>query len=157
MSGHLCWGWSTKGGAEGMKRIHQIAALCFIAFSAFFVWRSLDMEYYTDLGPGAGFFPLWLGAVLGGLGVVWLFQVSRRSEEPEKGVFFPQRGGILRILSIIPGLVTVSAFMDILGFPLVMFLFMLLMLMVLGRQPLWMTLLIALLCSVGVHHIFGRY
>ena len=38
-----------------------------------------------------------------------------------------------------------------------MFLFLLFMLMILGRQTIWMTLIIALVGSVGVYHLFGRY
>jgi len=49
-----------------MQRIHQAAALFFLAFSAFVVWESWNLEYYTHLGPGAGFFPLWLGVIMGG-------------------------------------------------------------------------------------------
>jgi hypothetical protein len=29
--------------------------------------------------------------------------------------------------------------------------------MILGRQRIWTTLIIALACSVGVYHVFGRY
>jgi hypothetical protein len=47
--------------------------------------------------------------------------------------------------------------MDLLGFQLMMFLFMLFMLMILGRQTIWTTVIIALACSVGVYHLFGRY
>jgi hypothetical protein len=51
----------------------------------------------------------------------------------------------------------VSALMNLLGFQLAMFLFMLFMLMILGRQTIWTTLIIATVCSVGVYHLFGRY
>lgn len=123
-----------------MRRIHQIAALCFLAFSAYLMWESWNnMEYYTPLGPGAGFFPFWLGALLGGLGIVWLVQVSRRSGKKEEDVSLPDRGGIARILSIIVSLAAVSALLDLLGFQLMMFLFMLFMLMILGRQTIWTT------------------
>ena len=37
-----------------MQRIQQGAAVCFVVFSAFVVWGSLNLEYYTKLGPGAG-------------------------------------------------------------------------------------------------------
>jgi len=141
-----------------MRRSPQIAALCFLAFSAYLMWESWsNMEYYTPLGPGAGFFPFWLGALLGGLGIVWLIQVSGRSESVEAGPTLPPRGGIVRILSILVSLAAVSAFMDLLGFQLVMFLFMLFVLMILGRQRIWTTLIIALVCSVGVYRLFGRY
>jgi putative tricarboxylic transport membrane protein len=141
-----------------MHRKHQIAALCFLAFSAYLMWDSWNnMEYYTPLGPGAGFFPFWLGALLGGLGIIWLVQVSRRSGNTEEEPSLPPRGGTVRILSIIISVVAVSALMDLLGFQLTMFLFMILMLMILGRQTIWMTLVISLSCSVGVYHLFGRY
>jgi putative tricarboxylic transport membrane protein len=137
---------------------YQIAALCFLAFSAYLMWESWNnMEYYTPLGPGAGFFPFWLGAAMGVLGIVWLIQVSRQSENKEEGPHLPPRGGIVRILSIIISVAAVSTLMDLLGFQLVMFLFMIFMLMILGRQTIWMTLIIALVCSVGVYHLFGRY
>jgi putative tricarboxylic transport membrane protein len=141
-----------------MHRKHQIAALSFLAFSAYLMWESWNnMEYYTPLGPGAGFFPFWLGAILGGLGIVWLVQVSRRLGNTEEGPSLPPRGGIVRILSIIVSVGAVSALMDFLGFQLAMFLFMIFMLMILGRQTIWTTLIIALMCSVGVYHVFGRY
>jgi putative tricarboxylic transport membrane protein len=141
-----------------MHRKQQIAALCFLAFSSYLMWDSWNnMEYYTPLGPGAGFFPFWLGALLGGLGIIWLVQVSRRTGNTEGGPSLPPRDGIIRILSIVLSVAAVSALMDLLGFQLAMFLFMVFMLMILGRQTIWMTLIIALVCSVGVYHVFGRY
>jgi len=138
-----------------MHRKHQIAAYCFLALSAYLMWESWNnMEYYTPLGPGAGFFPFWLGALMGGLGIVWLVQVSRRSGHSEEGPSLPPRGGVVRILSISVSVAVVSAVMELLGCQLTMFLFML---MILGRQTIWTTLIIALVCSVGVYHVFGRY
>jgi len=140
-----------------MHRKHQIAALCFLAFSSYLMWDSWNnMEYYTPLGPGAGFFPFWLGALLGGLGIIWLVQVSR-SGHREEGPSLPPRGGIVRILSIVVSVAVVSAVLDLLGFQVTMFLFLLFMLLILGRQTIWTTLIIALVCSVGVYHLFGRY
>ncbi len=49
-----------------MQRIYQGATVCFVIFSALVVWGPLNLEYYTKLGPGAGFFPLWLGVTKGG-------------------------------------------------------------------------------------------
>ncbi|OHE34350.1 MAG: hypothetical protein A3J94_01620 [Syntrophus sp. RIFOXYC2_FULL_54_9] len=47
--------------------------------------------------------------------------------------------------------------MSVIGFQLTMFLFMVFLLRVLGRSSVWTTLSIALVCSVGVFHLFGRY
>jgi len=128
-----------------------------MVLSAFVVWESRNLEYYTKLGPGGGFFPLWLGVVMGGLSLIWLIQVSRRKESLEDVGFLPERGGIVRILSTVATLVAMAGFMNLLGFKLTMFLFLLFTLKVLGRQSLWVTLVVAILFSVGVYHLFGRY
>ncbi len=140
-----------------MQRIHQAAALCFLAFSAFVAWESWGWEYYTKLGPGAGFFPLWLAGLLGVLALVWLVQVSGRAGQPAESAFLPPRGGLVRILTILAALLAVTGSMELLGFQLTMFLFLGFLLLVLGRQTLWLTLVIALLGSVGVYRLFGGY
>jgi putative tricarboxylic transport membrane protein len=47
--------------------------------------------------------------------------------------------------------------MDFIGFQLAMFLFLVFLLRIPGKQTLWLTLIIALLGSVGVYHVFGSY
>jgi putative tricarboxylic transport membrane protein len=140
-----------------MQRIHQGAALCFVAFSTFIVWESLNLEYSTRLGPGAGFFPFWLGVVLGGLGLAWLFQVSRPAGRPKEGAFLPNRGGIVRILSLIAAVLVMAGVMNVLGFQLAMFAFLVFTLLVLGKQPIWLTAVIALGGSLGVYRLFSGY
>ncbi len=128
-----------------------------MAGSAFVVWEAWNLQYYSKLGPGAGFFPFWLGTTLGVLSFVWLIQVSRGSGKPKNGAFLPQEGGTGRIVSILASLVVLGALMNLIGFQLTMFLFMVFLLMFLGRQKLVMTLVVALSCSVGVHYVFVRY
>ncbi len=137
-----------------MQRIQQGAALCFIIFSALVVWGSLDLEYYTKLGPGAGFFPLWLGVAMGALSLVWLVQVFRRTGKPPKTASLPDRSGIVRILAIIASLVAAALVMNLLGFQVAMFLLLIFLLFVLGRQSVWLTVIIALAGSVGVYRVF---
>lgn len=140
-----------------MQRIHQGAALCFTAFSAFVVWESWNLEYYTPLGPGAGFFPLWLGVVMGGLSLIWLVQASGSKGRPKEGAFLPGREGMVRLLSVLGALVAATFMMDFLGYQLAMFLLLVFLLLVPGRQKIWLTLVVAILGSVGVYHLFGSY
>lgn len=140
-----------------MQRIHQAAALCCLLFSGLVMWGSWGLVYYTKLGPGSGFFPFWLGVATGGLSLVWLIQVSIRSGRPKDAAFLPERAGIGRILAILAALGAMAGLMDFLGFQLMMFAFLVFLLMFLGQQKLWMTLVIALVGSVGVYHVFGRY
>ena len=140
-----------------MQRVYQVTALSFIALSAFVVWEARNLDYYTKLGPGGGFFPLWLGVVMGGLSFAWLVQVSRQERIPQEAPFFPERLGIMRILLTVAALVVMAGFMNLLGFQLTMFLFLVFLLRVLGGQALWVTLISALLGSVGIYHLFARY
>jgi putative tricarboxylic transport membrane protein len=139
-----------------MQRIQQIAAVCFIALSGYVVVASIRMEYYTKLGPGPGFFPFWLGSIMGGLSIAWLIQLARLSGKSKDSAFLPEKKGGYQILSILLAL-SATAVMDVIGFQLTMFLFMIFLLRVVGRTSLWTTLIIALVSSVGVFHLFGRY
>jgi hypothetical protein len=50
-----------------MQPPRQITGVLFILLAAFVVRESLDLKFYTQLGPGPGFFPFWLALVLGPL------------------------------------------------------------------------------------------
>jgi len=87
-----------------MQRIHQTAALLFIVGSAFVVWEALNLDYYSKLGPGAGFFPFWLGLFFGcchlsGLSKCPEIRQTQRGSLPSWG------GGTGRIVSILVALV----------------------------------------------------
>jgi putative tricarboxylic transport membrane protein len=140
-----------------MQRIHQGAALCFTVFSAFVVWEAWNLEYYTPLGPGAGYFPLWLGILMGGLSLAWLIQISGRKGRPKEGPFLPERSGMIRLLLVLGAMVASTLVMDFLGYQLAMFLLLVFLLLVPGRQRILLTLIVALLGSVGVYHLFAGY
>jgi putative tricarboxylic transport membrane protein len=140
-----------------MQRIHQGAASCFIVFSAFVMWESIQLEYYTSLGPGPGFFPFWLSALLCGLGAVWFVQVSRKSGRPAEGDFLPERGGIIRILAVLLAMAAVVGFLNLLGFQITMFIFLVFLLKILGQQSIRLTVVTALVGSIGVYRLFGGY
>ena len=140
-----------------MKRANQSTAIIFMALSAYIVWYSLTLEYYTTLGPGPGFFPLWLGVAMGILSLAWFVQVIMLPGQSKSTDFLPKRSGIIRILSIIAALVIISYLMDIFGFQLMMFLFLVFLLIILGRQPIWLTIIVSILGSFGVYHLFGGY
>ena len=87
----------------------------------------------------------------------WLFQVSRPAGRPKEGAFLPGRGGIFRILSLIAAVLVMAGLMNVLGFQLAMFAFLVFTLLVLGKQPVWLTLVIAIGGSVGVYRLFSGY
>ena len=140
-----------------MRRVYQIASLVFLAFSAYLMFESRQMEYYVDLGPGPGFFPFWLGALLAVLSVIWLIQVSRGPAGPMEAGFIPDRRGMVRVLSILISLGLFGWFVDDLGFQLSMLAFMVFLLIVLGRQKPIVTALVAIIGSFGVYYLFTHW
>jgi len=121
------------------------------------MWESWELEYYTPVGPGGGFFPFWLGAVMGAMSLIWLVQVSRPAGKPEEGKFLPDLKGRIQIVSMIAALVLTVMLMDLLGYQLTMLLFFVFVLLFIGKQPIWMSLVIAVIGSVGVFYVFSKF
>ena len=63
----------------------------------------------------------------------------------------------MQIISMIAALVLTATLMDLLGFQLAMFLYLVFMLMFMGEQSIWMSLVIAAIGSAGVYHLFGKF
>jgi putative tricarboxylic transport membrane protein len=135
-----------------MKRVYQAAALTFVGFGGLIVWESSKLRYYSTLGPGPGFFPLWLGAVMVFLATLWLVQVSVGPADPVPDGFWPDRRGAVRVLAVALSLVFMTAAMDPLGFRISMFLVLAFLLYVLGRQSVLVTAVVSLLGSFGFYY-----
>jgi putative tricarboxylic transport membrane protein len=140
-----------------MKRVHQISSFLFLGFSAYLVFKSRQMEYYADLGPGPGFFPFWLGLLLAVLSVIWLVQVSTRPDEATEAGFFPGLRGTARVLSVLAAMALFGWVVDELGFQLTMLFFLGFLLMTLGRQNPLVTATVAVAGSFGVYYIFTNW
>ena len=140
-----------------MRRVNQGAALFFFAGSVLVMRESLNLEYYTNLGPGPGFFPLWLSGILALLSAIWFVQVSRQAGEPLDEDFIPRGSAVVRILSILGALTLFGLLMDTVGFQILAFVFLLFLLLALGRQNPALTLVIALAGSFGLYYLFTGY
>jgi putative tricarboxylic transport membrane protein len=115
------------------------------------------MEYFSNLGPGAGFFPFWLGLLLAALSTIWLIQSSIGPREPLQKDFIPSGEGALRVLAVIVALVAFAWVVEGLGFQLTMLVFLAILLTALGRQKPIVTGVVAVAGSFGVYHIFTQW
>lgn len=165
-----------------MKKPSIIAGAVFLIFSIAVLIASLEMEYYSSIGPGPGFFSFWLSLLLGGLSLGWIAQelaraspnrrvqgtVSENLHEKDQmpdsvsasihaTTFFPRGDSLGRVLSIIGAMLFVGLFMDLLGFQIAMFLFLGFLLLGLGKAGKLTTLLIALVGSVGLFYAFTTW
>ena len=133
---------------------------------------SRELGYWTDLGPG--FFPLCLGVLLMVFGSVWLLQQWRhRGDEvgtagaatdheaetaggiPDPAEEYPEYS-LPTVVAIVVSLCVLAATLEVIGYQLAMFLFLLFHLLVLGRRRLLLSLAIAFAGSIGVFVVFTR-
>jgi putative tricarboxylic transport membrane protein len=133
--------------------------------------------YWTPLGPGPGFFPRWLGGMLVVGGLIWLAQLLRAARAAHAGPAGTDTAGsgasvtdamvvpdddapeysLPTVAAIVVSLCVLAATLELLGYQLAMFVFVLFHLLVLGRRRLLLSLVLALVCSVGVFVVFTRF
>ena len=154
-----------------MHRPQQVAAVILLIFAAFIVWQALKLQYYTPLGPGAGFFAVWLGALLSILALVQLIQATRSARVPaaapvssgdaevsgEEEQTMPGGRALLRIGAVLGALVLTGLLLPVLGFQVTVFALLIFLLLGLERVRPVTTLIVALVFSVGLFQILTRY
>lgn len=138
-----------------MRRAWQIACVAFLGLSILMSILSLEYPYMDRLGPGPAFFPVWLGIITGVLSVALFIQTTWGNSAVSATPFpFPDRKGVSRIMAILIALVGCLILLDLLGFRISLFLFLLFLPLALGVRNWWGTLLFASVGSFGVFHLF---
>ncbi len=140
-----------------MNRAYQIAGSVFLLLAVFVARESLALKFYTSNGPGPGFFPFWLSVALGLLAVLMILKATFREPEPMPEGFIASRAGYLRAGAIVLALAATTALLEVLGFPLTMFVTILFLLFALGRPGLITTLLVSAVGSFGCFYLFDRW
>lgn len=122
-----------------------------------------SLGYWVELGPGPGFFPLWLGVILATLGAGWLTLEARAWRAGSSGAGAPAREvddtpaySLSTVVAIIVSLCALAALLEVLGYQLSMLLFLLFHLLVLGRRGVLLSATLAVAGSFGVFVIFTR-
>ena len=137
-----------------MKIGWQVGSVCFLALFAFGVWLSLLLPLGDRLGPGPGFFPLWLGLIGIALSITLFVQTTRQPADASEDRLMPDRPASLRILAVLGLLAAAALALDTLGFRLTALLFTGLLLPALGIRSLTVIAIFAALSSFGVFHVF---
>lgn len=123
------------------------------ALGAYAALSAQGLGIWTEIGPGPGFFPLVLALALIGLSIAWFFQTPRSTAGltgDEKAVY---RSAAITVLS----LVVLAGVVEILGFQLSMFVFLLFHLRWMGKVRWIPSVLVALAGSVGAYHLFSDF
>jgi putative tricarboxylic transport membrane protein len=137
-----------------MRRTDQITGVLLLLLAIAFGVGAQQLRYYTSLGPGPGFFPSWLSALLAGLAVLMVLQATFGRSEPAAEPFLANRAGYLRMAAVVLALLATIVLMDWLGFRLTLLLVLVFLLVSLGRHGPVVIAIIALAGSFGAYHVF---
>jgi putative tricarboxylic transport membrane protein len=140
-----------------MREAERVVAALSMLLGFAVVWQSWRMEYLTELGPGPGFFPLWMGLILTGLSGVWLLSALWRATPETDRRFLPAWNGLRRILLVLGALIGVGLALEFVGFQLAMFAFVAVVLTALGWRRWGLTVILSCALSFGVYHAFTRW
>jgi putative tricarboxylic transport membrane protein len=123
-----------------MKHVNQVfGSILLIVFLFMAYTARTTLTYWTEgstIGPGSGFFPFWISMILSALTVYWLIQITIRPGEEMPKDFIPPRHEGMLLLLVFMDLVLFAAIVDYTGFPVAMFIFLMVMVATLGERTL---------------------
>jgi putative tricarboxylic transport membrane protein len=130
-----------------------IAAAALAAFGIYVISRAIKLPYVADVGPGPGFFPLWLGIGLVVFAAVLMYGSCRSSahetasESQSWKLIARSLGGWLAVMVAI-------ALLGKIGFGLSFIILTIFLVVALERRPVWLAVGVAVGLAVVFHAIF---
>ena len=128
-------------------RVHLIAAGVLAAFGGYIVWGGAKLPYVSDVGPGPGFFPLWLG-----IGIIAFAAALAFSSGAESGAPFSNSAG--RAISSWLALMAAVGLLGPFGFLLSFVALTVFLLMAIDSRPVPLALGVAIGLALAFQLIF---
>lgn len=137
-----------------MKRENLAAGGVLLACAVLIAVQSLKLRYYTPLGPGPGFFPLWLSIAMAACSIGLIVQTLRGKFESTGESIWPEREGWIKLLSVLGALVATVLLLEPLGYRITMLVVYAFLLHVLYRGHYVALVLVSTLGSFGLYYLF---
>lgn len=135
--------------------VMRVLLFAFLAIGIFLMAMGYQLRYYTRTGPGPGFFPVWIGALLT-LCSLWACVGSFIGERDELP-FVASAEAAGRVGAVLAGLFATWLLLEFLGFRIAIFLFSLAVPPLLGRQRLLVLVATAAVFSFGTAYVFETW
>lgn len=137
-----------------MKKANLIAGVILLLFSAYIIVESLQMPFMAEFGPDYGFFPFWLGILMLILSFLLLVNTWRQPIIPEDKPPFTNLQALKNAAFIVLALAAYLVLIEIIGYLLDTFLFILLVMLIVHRERLFASLVISAIAAIGLYFIF---
>jgi putative tricarboxylic transport membrane protein len=134
------------------------ASLVLAALFGYTLSESVQYPYLDELGPGPGFFGIWLGGIGVALALVLTVQSARRGSGLLADVrVMPAMADLPRPLAILLAIAALAMTIEWVGFRLGTLVFILVLLPVLGVRNWLAVPILAVAGSWGVFHVFYHW
>jgi putative tricarboxylic transport membrane protein len=138
-----------------MKKAEMIAGIVLLVLSGAVIWAATEMPPSATFGPGAGFLPFWLGIVLAILATILIVTAWHRQPTREDGApVFPGKQALTTIVLVLVGLGVYIELIEVLGYILDTFLFVVYLVKVVEKQKWPLSLAVAVCTAGGLFVIF---
>jgi len=137
-----------------MRRADQVTGIIILAFSLAVMEGSRRLPPSGTFGPGAGFLPFWLGALMAVLSVMLIVTANRRPGTAPRDPLFSNPWVLAPVLFTVGGLAAYILLLERMGFLLATALLSAFLLGVVERETWSKSVLVAVLNSVALYVIF---
>jgi len=137
-----------------MRRADQITGVIVLVFSLTVMEGSRRMPPSATFGPGAGFLPFWLGALMAVLSVLLIIQASTRPVTGASRPLAANPRALVAVGATAGGLAAYILLLERLGFLLGTALLSAFLLGVVERERWLVTVLVAALNSIALYVVF---
>jgi len=137
-----------------MRRADQLTGVIVLIFSLAVMEGSRRLPPSMTFGPGPGFLPFWLGALMAVLSILLLVRACRQAAAAVDKRLFPNRRVLIPVGATIGSLAVYILLLEWLGFLLGTGLLTAFLLGVVEREKWPLAALVAVLNSVGLYVVF---
>ena len=126
-----------------------IASAVLAAFGVYVIWVATRLPYLSDVGPGPGFFPLWLGIAIVLFASCLIFSSFTPSANEAKSwqSLIRPFGGWVAVMAAI-------ALLGTIGFVLSFVMLTIFLIVALERRPVGLAVAVAVALALAFHLIF---
>lgn len=129
-----------------------ISGVCLAAFGIYVVSVAAKLSYVAEVGPGSGFFPLWLGIGLVLFSFYLMFASWVRSNDVKSEAQSWKVAG--RVLAGWLAMMVAIALLDKVGFVVSFVILTLFLLVALDRRPALLAVAVGIALAVSFHLLF---
>jgi len=140
-----------------VKRGWLVATAAFFALFCFAIWESLSLPQMDALGPGPGFFPLWLALLGAVLSLLLAVETARLSSLGDGTSLIPARDAMFRVIAIVVVLAASALALEHFGWRITATLVALILLPALGARSPFAIIPFAAAAGFGVFHVFYHW